>query len=323
LEIKSLPGIGGWAGVAAAEIDLGCPGFFGELFRADAGRRQVVFAAMSRVSLKDIPDEAPRIREIGYRLLAANGKELIEEFFGSDPAGYRKALKRCGGKPKSKSFYEGLHTVFADPENRSIARVLQFRKKIRSSDVQKLWEIGSFARCGIVLDRLSSIDCARRLALDLDVIRRVCSDLDENRLRQMLVAHAKVDDLPSFLENALKHADRLPDPPIPASDKFVPLTTGKKIVTAGRQYQNCLAECVVNVIAGEVYFYEWLEKPGAIVCLANDPPLGWRISEMRGCRNANLSDAISRKIEEAFALMNVASRDGWFDQRNLYRRLPF
>lgn len=308
--MKYTSGIGGWAGAFACEIDEQVPGFLGYLQRSDAGRRQILFAAFSTMTKVEL-NHRQTAMEIGSWLMFTTGREVVLRCFGSDPAGFRAALKRSGPAPKAKSSYQRLHKAFLESGPKSCGRILQFRENVQPSDVAKLMRLPPFARSVVVLDAVDSVSDAEQLRLELDVIRKVCPSVRDAVLARSLTAHAKSSRLSQFLDNWLKRAEIFPEPPILNLKKLNPLLTGHDMCRAAREYDNCLDARIANVIAGTRFYYEWTDKPTAIVEVSNDKPLGWRVSEIQARNNKRPPRSTVKKIQTTFAAHGVSSQDSW------------
>lgn len=308
--MNSKCGISGWAGAYACQIDEVLPGFLGELQRASAGRRQIVFAAFSKLSARKFSKSNAQ-DALGKWLMFAKGRDIIARFFSNDPAGFRKALTRCGYAPKPKSFYSKLHAAFEEQGSKSCGRILQFRKPIRNSDVDKLRALPPFARNVALLDEIHSVDDAVQLSLELSVVQKVCPHISEADLAASLASYAKSSNLREFAEDWLKRARNFPEPPVPGTNRLLPLRNGQMMCDASHRYSNCLDERIVRVVAGQSYYYEWIGKADVIIELSRDEPLGWRISELRGHRNRTATRETFREIEDYFTNQGVLPRRSW------------
>lgn len=307
-------GICGWAGAHACQIDEALPGFLGELQRAPVGRRQIVFAALSRIDRSEFTSSA-RAEKLGRWLSRAKGREIVAKNFGCDPKGFRKALARCGCAPKPRKFYAELHAAFSEHGPRSIARVLQFRKSIHASDIAKLNSLDAYARNLAVLEELETIEDAEQLQLEVNVIRAICPSAKDDALARSLATAAKQSALKDFVEGWLSRAEVFPEPPVPGTNRLIPLRSGKEICRAARSYRNCLEDRVINVISGTTYYYEWTGRNAVIVEIKNDQPLGWSISEILGPKNRRVPVATTREIENHFVRHGIIRRQSW--RRNL------
>ncbi len=315
--MKNALGISGWAGNYACHIDELVPGFLGRLQRSDAGRRQIIFAAFSKMPIDSVLKAQEKIPEIADRLIYAKGREVIEKAFRNDPPGFRKALTRCGMAPRPKNLYSQLHAAFSKPEFESLAKVLQFRKKISPRDIKKLRALDPRARDAVILDAIDTVEEAEKLTLQLRLIEQVCSEADDRSLKHSLIAHAKNDEIHYFLEKWLIRADQFPDPPVPATENLVPLQSGSQMSSASNRFRNCLQGLVCYVIAGHSYFYEWQGRQRAIVELRNDKPMGWRVSEVYGIKNSNVSSRTLKEIKQTLTKADIRKRQSWVDSHML------
>ncbi len=110
----------------------------------------------------------------------------------------------------------------------------------------------------------------------------------------------------------------MPKPPWNGTRKLRPITQCADILKTARDFDNCLAGQLANVISKKRFFYLWRDRGAAVVALENEPLLGWIVGEIKGPKNKSVSKRIKENIIGEFRAAGFESYQGvrelnWYD----------
>jgi len=308
-------GAGGWAEAWASRIDSEDRGFFGDLYRAPPGRRQVIFAVLAALELAAERDW--ELGRLGERLRLRKGTQLIAEHYGSDPSGYRNALAKLGPGAASPAFYARLHREFAAPADPRRLRLIRHLGLTGEKELDLLDRLDPVARLPNILHLVAQgrRDGVVRLNNLLIAIRTHCSRADDDALHRSLQRMTTYEQLSLWVERTLYQADRFPLPPWPGTEKLRPLTSAQAMSACAKEFRNCLRSRVLTVLDGDAYYYRW-QAPGQVAVLTFGPAFPRVLGEVEvlGPRNepvpAQTLAAIERELKPfGFSLRRSISNE--------------
>jgi hypothetical protein len=172
--------ITGWAGRWASKIDALDPGFFGELYRAAPGRRQVIFAVLAQLEATGaVPDD---LGQLGRRLRHSKGTVLLQEAYGSDPSGYRRALSKLGGGPAKPKLYSRLHEEFGQHTDPRLVKLLSHLGAVGETRLKIVTTLPPAARHRGLVEMITSVEGAAHLAAFIEALQTYCSQASPEQL---------------------------------------------------------------------------------------------------------------------------------------------
>jgi len=165
--------------------------------------------------------------------------------------------------------------------------------------------------------KLPSSLASREILLSLNEISPVCSEFGLFFPRHVLEAGAdkhlaitrsvKGKCIGSTLDRMLEWSDELrppvqfSEPPIPETACLAPITDSLQLYREGKKMAHCVFDYVDRVLAGQKYFYRWLDTPRATIELIRGRGTQWALGAQRGCSNKPLDLRSQSRIERYVA----------------------
>lgn len=143
-----------------------------------------------------------------------------------------------------------------------------------------------------IIAKIDTAADAKALSACVNVIRRTCSGVTDDMIRQSL---ADIDGelvidrwCDRFL---LRHLDKLaaPGPFAENNTDFETLTTGRQIASTGRQFRNCVATHIRLVAAGRAVYCTARQRRIIVECRRMSTAPHWLVAEAFGPQNARLT----------------------------------
>jgi hypothetical protein len=114
------------------------------------------------------------------------------------------------------------------------------------------------------------------------------------RLADRLERAPREQTLFDWLVNELGLAELAP-PPVPAAPWLRPILSGPDIGRTALRFQNCLRTRIPWMLRGQAAYFEVVgDEPAVIELIAGNG--AWRLGEVRGMANADVSGALQRQI---------------------------
>jgi hypothetical protein len=252
------------------------------------------------------------------RLTGAKGRDLVAEAYGVVPAGALQALAKLGSAARPAPVYPALMRLLAD--GGIGAKTIRHARALPDAFVAALAELPPALRAPGLAEKLKS-------AAQASLLRWACdrAALNDGGNEVERAVTALLDRPPrnrvvfdEVMERIVARCDlgvAFPPAPWPGASQLRPVATPAELRHAARRFRNCLASYSRDVRVGRHYFYVWDDRAEpAVVELTAVGTLGWRVTDVKGRRNAAVSDATARAIAEAFAPVETIFA-GWFDAR--------
>jgi hypothetical protein len=268
---------------------------------AEAPRRHLACLTLA------LDDEADRWRSGAERLrqaLEGPFKRAVRALAPSAPAGLTRALARLGEQAWSRAQYRLLAERLRDPAS---AKVLNHAQAIAPRDVQVLSNLpapvigAGGGRLRLSEDQaLLLAECFEGLARrdGVEATCEIARRWAESTSAAALFAKVGADLSPRSVA-----------PPLPGTDRLVPLASRKDLAEAGRRFRNCLGG---RVLDGWNHYYEWRGRPPAVACIVKDHVFGWSLDEALGVENRPIPVETQGELAAELTAMGVhVGRSAW------------
>jgi len=270
-----------WAGERLAEYLL-----------APAARRQVWHAwlAMKAEAASSDPDGAYG------RLSRASGRDLLAEAYGQAPAGMVRALGRLGPVAQPPDVYRGVAAVLVDGDPG--AKLIRHAASLDEGFVRVLWTLPKSLRRKPIVD-YCHVGEARFLNWLVRAAGYGETELPPSLLAQLQSRrgrHGPADVIQAFLA-----PENFAAPPFAAPAPLTPIASLAQLRAAAKRFRNCLEHYGEEAMSGARSFYVWDGSEPAVVGLSKVGDLGWRVGEIAGVDNADVSAATRAAIADALA----------------------
>lgn len=294
-----------WAAPWALALCEADPQFLTHL--AEQPRGYAHFLCLIRMALPaQGADDSARAQA---RMLRAHSKKaLLKTWFSSCPAGIINLLPKLPNKPLREHEYRWLIDALADSK---IRKHLMHTKRIKRFDILLANDALNFPaqfraaamRCVQGEDDyetfLRTMHAANRLGMNITG-REIVQAAEQ-------AGAQKLDD---WLMD--KVAGRpFPPPPWEGDDKVRPIRSLAELKDAGEKFDNCLAggrnqrQYASRVVAGLVYFYVCDHMP-ALIEVECEIFWGWRIDEMNGVKNRDLTSRQQNELTQRFMKAGIS-----------------
>lgn len=278
---KPISPLSGWALDYVTELDQCSPGFAGMYLRSSNERRQVIAAHLA--TKLAMPDLATK-REAATFLAQSDHCSMLFAAFGSVPSGMRGALRRSGPQPHDENFYRRLHNLLVAPPHAAFVRTLNHLPDI---DADRLSIAASLRRevcCANVVNAISGPDEANQVEQVIEML--IQNGADKTALFESI---RRVDGAKA-LRRVWKRwmlRSTFPAHPVPASERYFPVTSAIELRRLALRYQNCAENYVITALDGLDAFAEFVGvKKAMVIHLRRDAGDRWVIEGMFGRLNA-------------------------------------
>lgn len=288
------------AGPFAAEVDRIWPGRrLGEYFSAPDARRHLWHACLAAASGLFRPTD-PDAAEVAYaRFTTWKGKYLVAQAYGEQPPGLLGALGRLGPTARRPEVYRALVEVMAAEGAGS--RFLSRSSALSDDLVLAAAALPKRLRSKRVLKELAGKNSAPEEAAFFAWAMARLEALNGPGTAAAMLAAAE----PMKAMEKVGEALPFPAPPWPGRGLLTPVTSPDRLTQIAKAFENCLshytATAIIEVRIGLKCFYEWRGDEPALLEFRSWPPLGWRMAEAKGARNAALSERTRAGILSALA----------------------
>ncbi|MCJ2052810.1 hypothetical protein [Methylobacterium sp. J-070] len=255
---------------------------------------------------------------VGEALRTRQARDLIAATYGvvpdAVPTGYLRALLRIeeagADRPGLDAFanpesYRRLFGILSNERHSRRANALRYCGRLRSGHVHAAEHLAPalvYPEIVAIMGTAAQVDRANAL---LDLLRRTVSTVTEEEIARALRDSLKGGSiLERFARKILERADRLPDPPLPASENLRPLRSAAEIAEFGRRMGNCAGTKVAEIVLGMLYLYEveHVLEDGSVVPLALSlTPLTnglWMVADVTMRRNRRPPAHVLRAVLE-------------------------
>lgn len=282
-----------WALARITELDVIAPGLAGSFLRASDERRQVLAAFLAVEGDRRPPDQ-----EVAQILKRSRHDALLHLAYGDIPIGFRSALGRAGRSIHPKRFYRYLFLV------------LSTRGEHRSHDVVQQLPTLEPSRLRVLRALPERLRAARLVALHRDVtharetaeLYRLLTDIGADG-EALAKALREVDTARQLSEcwRRWSWRVRFPEPPVPASPTYAPVTEAAELKRLALRFRNCGRRYLADVLEGRHAFAIFCSDAGEAVIHLRRREERWWLKDAIGRRNLPISSALRREVEAHLA----------------------
>jgi hypothetical protein len=272
------------AGALAFDVARVLPRPHSAYFAADPGKRRAIayLAAHRLIGPTD-----------GALLADWSSRRLLERFDPQAPQGFALALKRGAG-PWPIGAFQAVRTLLATGEDG--AKTLRHLQAIDAETIFKIDALPAGLRVGKIVALLPVVYYAD--LIERAVRRAYGRNPEAARVRpiaQRLERASSLNTLFVWLIEALG-VSRLTPPPIPGTPWLRPIQDVRDIERTALRFQNCLRTRVPMMLRGQAAYFEVLgEEPAVVEVLVSKKGV-WRVGEIRGHANDEVSKALMGEI---------------------------
>jgi hypothetical protein len=300
-----------WAFNQVLDLDRFERGLAGDVMRATPYRRQVICAVLAAADSSQL-DQGGKLT-LARRLRFARSKALLAESFDPVPSGFVRCLRMLKECYQSPAFYQGLYRLFTKPPGTAVVDFLNHREGLDEGFVSEvLLQIVRLERLGdafLNLDLLPVLgECWR--AIDIErvtgFIRRFVPDAKDEELVASFLAADPARPIEQVISSWVRHTGRDPINELSNHPEFERLTTRPQLKRVAREFRNCLAGTFYIRLAqdGLGVLFAWRGTEPAILRL-NKRTLVWRVRELAGIRNQELSPASLAALADILEPMGI------------------
>lgn len=244
------------------------------------------------------------IDKLAIEIRTVQRTKILKQIFDPYPIGLINAISKLGNKTWGKENYERLIKLLKDPTSRKIVCHME---KIPQRLINTLVSLDHELWIAPMIYNLTNKEKTEAFNYYIDSIRAVCPSKYHNEMFRSLKRIKEFDTLENWWSNWIAKAE-FPKPPWEGSTKVRPITSGRQLIKASHEFENCLKSCVPEVLQNIRYYYCWKHKQKAIVGLVNDPFIGWMIEEIKGQKNRIMSKRTTKMIIDEFTNQGIQPR---------------
>lgn len=259
-------------------------------------RRQVYFAVIAQLQNSGQLDalEGDETKRVALleKLILASSTDLIAEYYGSCPKGFLRLLARLGDSARGAELYADLFTLVSEVPGLAL-QLLSVTQGSTLADgmVELLMEMPRSSQAVPLAQSFDSIYEFQRFMevyrivlgepeLRADHIGRICAG--EKTARILEEAYLEIPFAePVISALGLRHVQN-----------------GTDLVGVSRTFKNCLHAFVAESLKGAHQYYVWTKKgaPAVVLCLQNEAPFGWYLSEAKLAENQHLPRTLRKEL---------------------------
>lgn len=326
------PGLLGWVTGALVLLDDIEAGLLARVLTAAPQRRQAVFAALAAQEIKaGVSDVGSELFPPTFAEVVRHGRamDILRHAYGDVPEGLPGLLERVGEKPLPRAKdYIAIYDLLISDDVRG-ANALRGSGRITCRKLEVLSALDPRWRHANTLERIDTGVEAMVFNSAIDFVQSVNSKATDDVVAGAIALMRPTSTLPRLLDRFLRRADRLPPHPVPQGDNELrPLTSTRDLLTAGRQYRNCLSHRLGEIAAGRKAIAEFRGE-----ILLEFRPLtaaaGWVLWACHGEGNRPVAMALSELAEAKCDAIGIpradeaVGGDGWKNYRRFTRELEW
>lgn len=131
----------------------------------------------------------------------------------------------------------------------------------------------------------------------IEQVRQQLRELERERQRLRLRMAAEREE---------RNTRVFPPPPLPGTEHIVPITTRPELRMEGRQQHHCVGTYAHMILSGRYYVYKILQPERATVCIARDAGGAWRVNQLKGICNRQVSGDTCLAVRQWLNQYNLA-----------------
>lgn len=227
-------------------------------------------------------------------------KQILKDLISPYPSGITNILKKLNNRPFPKSTYYELIELLHDTK---ASTHLQHASSITPNRIKCLYKLNHNWRNLKVLHNVKTTKEVNTILF----IHRACLSLgnkypdfiDYSSLHKIV----KIDSLIDWFIRRI-NIITFPEPPWIGNKRIRPITNGEQLNSVSKKFKNCIADYICEILMGACYFYVSSYGP-SIIRINRDPLFDWRIEEVLGIENDDVTKHALRKIHAEFSKYNI------------------
>ncbi len=291
-----------WCGPAIRSLCEADPEFAKHLINQTQEQRQCLALAVLGWERPGSARISPR--EFAIKVRCQSKKALLKQFYRPYPAGLVNILKKLGNRIMVKNRYLELIDLLDEP---NAAKLLWHEPKIKPFMIAALVGLEPAFRQPSIIRNIINEPTLHSAQYAIAVARRVTPRVSDSVLAKSLEEtfaefHKSGHDsfeikwkIQNWITRRLNKTT-MPEPPWSGTRKLRPITKCKDILKTAREFDNCLAGQLANVISKKRFFYLWNDRGSAVVALENEPMLGWIVGEIKGPKNKPVTGQTPKRM---------------------------
>lgn len=259
------------------------------------------------------------LKSLAHAVQYERRKDVFARFLDEPAPGLSGVLNKLSGRRLKAETY---HSLAALLKRSSSGKVLRHLNTIRPVHIRALETLPeALHRVNIIAPLEDKYD-PPMLAVAFQAAQKIRPDMDAVQLAVSLhesvggkiekpqfkrtVSGRKVkltapydEAVCGWLERLMLN-NKLPEPPWSGGGDIKPITTPAAMHAAGMRGRNCLGGQIADVLSGRVFYFEHTGVPKAYICLEKGAVFGWRVGDILGPDNQELTKQHAHRIEKAF-----------------------
>ncbi len=229
--------------------------------------------------------------------------QILKELISPYPSGLTNILKKLNNRPYTKQTYYELLTLLYDTK---ASNHLRHATSINPNMINCLYQLDHHWRN---LKILRHVKTPKDTSIIL-FIHRACIKLrdkypdfiDHSSLHQ-------IDNIDALIEWLIRRLNKIPFPKPPwVGDKRIrPITNGEQLNSISKEFKNCIADYICEILMGACYFYVSSYGP-SIIKVNRDPIFDWHIEEILGIENNEVTKHAMKTIHAEFSKNNIGKK---------------
>lgn len=279
----------------------------GAIFENALGLQYVTAPALKRQvwnAVLAITDDVQDVAKFRHDLLSKSNRNLLQQAYGTVPAGFRLALRKTGQFAQSRDFYIRLHQHLTEhPDDHLFLNgYTQIDERLLDIVVKLPAPMNSFKYAKY----FGSPQNVHRFFTALEVLHH--HDTNNPNIWIDAAKQLSQNGKPFTVVSKKFHSLSLPEPHI-QHPNLRHITTVGDLVATGKRYQNCLHELVGKALNNECQFYEWVgDTEKCIISIRLDQPFGFIQGAIKAKNNADAEFVTEITIKRLLTDLSVPDR---------------
>ena len=298
-----------WIMPTVLQLDSYNPGFLATLLREPSKRRQAI-ATIAAFEVQITP-------ELAHLALNTPLETLLGACLPQLPEHYLPLILKNNWQVQPKAFYCGLANWLKNQPSRQQLKTLYQMSQFSLSALEVLDRLDPVAIMPATMSFVPNAYNADVMNMQIDFVRRLVPDVTDHQLKQAIKALAfefektfnklRRDDFiletPPGLANRFYKRINLPRAPLKPHPNLTPLNSAPLLVEAGRKYNNCLEDRILQVLMLRKYYYIWQDAASdsediCIIELITDDPIGWRIETLEAPSSQDVKPDLAARVKQ-------------------------
>ena len=236
-----------------------------------------------------------------YRFLSqARSRDVVADAYSCCPPGLISALGKLGAQARRKEFYAALVGVLK--RGGPLARHVHHLKQISDETIFSLAAIDDDPPSDRVLKALLKRSKPHQYTELVWIVGRLSLLLGENEVEVSIVTGGN----PARTVETLIAQLPFPEPPFAGEPRLQPITSANELGKVGKDFRNCLADprtwfdAVIEVQAGQTYFYQWNGDQPALLSFGRYGSLGWIPTQIEAVNSESPCEITQSEVERVF-----------------------